>query len=168
VRPDISEFSFGYALTSELVARLGIKSVGAPIFPSLVEEGKVAYDVAIPGLPLFLQFKLSDHMVRGTALEATLLGVPYYRMHLRPRRHSKQHELLHQLEAKGNEVYYVAPEFHTPNDLNRAYDTSAVVEHSSFWRPIDIGLLPDDSDHYVAFQKGKPHGYFCSWRFRKL
>jgi hypothetical protein len=162
VRPDISEFSFGYVLTSELITRLGLKSVGAPVFPSLLEEGKVGYDVAIPGLPLFLQFKLSDHMVRGTALEATLLGVPYYRMHLRPRCHSKQHELLRQLESKGNAVYYVAPEFHTPSDLNQAYDTSTVIDRSTFWRPIDIGLLPDDDDHYIAFQRRQSVGYFCS------
>lgn len=162
MRPDISEFSFGYALTNELVARFHLGSVGAPVFPSLVEEGEVGYDVALPGIPVFLQFKLSDPMVRGTALEASRLGLPYYRMHLRPRRHSNQHELLLRLEAAGNEVYYVAPEFHTPADLNLAYDSGTVVDRAAFWRPRDIGSLVDDADHYIAFQVRGTVGYFCS------
>ena len=57
MKPNISEFSYGYALTSELVRLFGIKGVGAPVFPSLKEEGSVGYDVQVPGLPLFLQFK---------------------------------------------------------------------------------------------------------------
>ncbi len=86
MKPNISEFSYGYALTSELVRLFGIKGVGAPVFPSLREEGNLGYDVQIPGLPLFLQFKLSDEMVSSTAHQSDLLGVPHLRMHLRPLR----------------------------------------------------------------------------------
>jgi hypothetical protein len=162
VKPDISEFSYGYALTSELVRRFGFKSVGAPVFPSLVEEGHLGYDVKIPGVPLFLQFKLSDEMVRGTAKEAGLLGVPHFRMHLRPLRHSQQHNLLLDLERAGHAVYYAAPEFSTPADLNDAYNGKTVADRSVFWSPREIGPLPDDYEHYIVFRVGDAHGYFCS------
>jgi len=37
--PEISEFSYGFALTNEIVGWANLKA--PPIFPSLVEEGKV-------------------------------------------------------------------------------------------------------------------------------
>jgi hypothetical protein len=115
--PDFSEFSYGYAVTEEIVASLKAVVVGAPVFPSLYEEGKKGgYDVKIPlaGIPIFLQFKLSDYLKKKSAREyqTGLLGVPYYRMHLRPLRHSDQHNLLLDLEAAGEAVFYIAPEFH--------------------------------------------------------
>ena len=76
-----------------------------------------------PGIPLFLQFKLSHCMVRNTAQEVIcgMLTSPFYRMHMRPTRHSDQHEMLLELEDKGNEVYYSAPAFHTSVEFNDAY-----------------------------------------------
>lgn len=162
MKPDISEFSYGFALTSELVSRFGWKAIGAPVFPSLIEEGKVGYDVKIPGLPLFLQFKLCDEMIKGTASQANLLGVPHLRMHLRPRRHSDQHDLLLALERKGNAVYYACPEFVRAADLNDAYSSSTVASHSAFWSPLAVGPLPDEKDHHIAFKPGAATGYFCS------
>jgi len=45
--PDISEFSYGFALTHELIALAGEPLRAAPIFPSLIEEGRAGggYDV---------------------------------------------------------------------------------------------------------------------------
>lgn len=63
MQPDISEFSYGYALTEEFIFRSGMPLRAAPLFPSLLSEGKTGggFDVSIPfvGYPLFLQFKLS-------------------------------------------------------------------------------------------------------------
>jgi len=60
--PAFSEFTFGYALTDNLVNRVLSGVRGVPLFPSLNEEGQadVGYDVKIPRFsrPLFLQFKL--------------------------------------------------------------------------------------------------------------
>src|SRR5436190_10639379 len=113
MRPLLSEFSFGYALTEELVAGALGGLVAAPIFPSLLQEGHAGggYDLQLPlaGAPLYLQFKLSDCMVYRSAAEWNDFGHSYYRMHLRPQRHSEQHRMLCDLEATGNEVYYVAP-----------------------------------------------------------
>ena len=168
MKPNISEFSYGYALTDELRHWHNLPITASPIFPSLYREGQPGggYDVRLErgGLPLFLQFKLSDWMVRGTAREARTgqMLAPYYRMHLRPRRHSAQQEMLLNLENDGHEVYYVAPVFHEPSELNDAYREREVVARSIWMRPSYIGPLQDDDDHYVAFYNPRQSPVFCS------
>lgn len=173
MKPDISEFSYGYAVTEELVAKFGAKVIAAPVFPSLYEEGKKGgYDVKIPlrGSPIFLQFKLSDRLKRSSAKEhqAGLISIPYYRMHLRPLKHSDQHNLLLELEQDGETVFYIAPEFHLPGELNTFYLSRTVVSNSSAFSPLDIGKLPDDNEHYVVFEKGSNVGYRCSDQPKKV
>ena len=167
MKPNISEFSYGYALTEELIIWHETTLTAAPVFPSLYQEGQPGggYDVMLqrPGLPLFLQFKLSHCMVRRTAQEVRdgIFQPPFYRMHIRPSRHSDQHEMLLDLENGGNEVYYSAPAFHTPDEFNDAYLLHQVRARSLCIRPSQIGPLPDDNDHHVAFLLGyTPH--FCS------
>ncbi len=172
MRPLLSEFSFGYALTEELASGAFGTVVGAPIFPSLIQEGQAGggYDLQLPlaGTPLFLQFKLSDRMVYRSANEWHLFNRAYYRMHLRPARHSDQHQLLLTLEASGEEVYYVAPYFHTTEELNVYYAGATVSDNSIWFQPSTIGALPDDDDHYVAFERNVPIAYFCSKDHRRL
>ena len=64
VRPDMSEFTYGFALTSELVWWSGVPFVALPVFPALIFEGAPGggWDVQIarPTIRLFLQFKISD------------------------------------------------------------------------------------------------------------
>jgi hypothetical protein len=167
MKPDISEFSYGYAVTECLIWDTTLPVVGAPIFPSLIAEGRSGgYDVAIPisGLIVFLQFKLSHFMKRNTALEAQhgCLSTPFYRMHLRPKRHSMQHEMLLDLEVSGHQiVFYAAPKFHLPQELNRAYLRRSIIQQSIFIKPSIIGPLPDTGDHHISFKNGFPV-YMCS------
>lgn len=168
--PDISEFSFGYALTEELVNRPGLAITAAPLFPSLLAEGQTGggYDVHLPfaGFPLFLQFKLSHCMVKRSAHECQigLFRPNFYRMHLRPLRHSQQHDLLLDLEGKGHAVFYAAPHFHSPEELNEAYMSGDVANRCLFVRPSDIGTLPDDGDHHISFKAGQPAYLFSEPR----
>ena len=161
MRPGISEFSYGFAITSEFVQTPGAVTA-APEFPSLRAEGQQGggWDVQLDrfGVPLFLQFKLCDQMTRRTCKETRQEGfnVPCYRMHLRPARSSRQHEMLLDLEATGEDVYYVAPMFHQPEELNDAFLRGAVRARSIWLRPSDIGPLPDDRDHHVSFERGRP------------
>src|SRR4051812_2702044 len=103
---EFSEFSYGYCLTESLIGGLGTPLTAAPVFPSLVQEGMLGYDVALeqPGTPLFLQFKLVHQMVRGNAKEAKRgnFQLPFYRMHLRSNLISDQHRSLLALEQAGN------------------------------------------------------------------
>ena len=164
--PDISEFSYGYAVTESLIWDTSLPIVGAPIFPSLIMEGRVGgYDVAIPfeGLILFLQFKLSHYMVRNSTVESRrgFLTTPFYRMHIRPRRHSRQHEMLLELEANGHSVLYAAPKFHRSHELNQAYLRRTIVQQSLLISPSTIGNLPDNGDHHLSFRNGSSV-YLCS------
>jgi len=159
MHPKISEFSYGFAITTELVRASG-SVTAAPVFPSLFEEGQIGggWDVRLdrPGLPLFLQFKLCHQMIRRNCREVTQgsFNVPCYRMHLRSARSSRQHEMLLDLEWKGQEVYYVAPEFHLAEELNDAFLQRLVCERSIWIRPSEIGPLPDDGDHHLSFEPG--------------
>lgn len=160
----LSEFSYGYALTEELVSGVSANVTAAPVFPSLYAEGQVGggWDVMIPYpvTPLFLQFKLTHYMLRRSAKERQLFRERYYRMHLRPSRFSDQHELLLAWEAAGNATFYAAPRFHTTSALNRAYLSRDVIACSAFFPPSIIGALPDQYDHYLAFNDTLL--YFCS------
>ncbi|MYM42216.1 hypothetical protein [Duganella qianjiadongensis] len=166
--PDFSEFSYGYAVTEEIVAANKATLAAAPLFPSLYQEGKAGggYDVEIPlqGIPVFLQFKLSDCLERTNSKEYDHIipNLPYYRMYLRPRNHSDQHKLLINLENSGQSVFYIAPEFHLPSELNKFYLSKTVISNSAAFSPLDLGLLPDDEQHYVVFERGTSMGYFCS------
>ena len=55
-----SEFSFGYAFTENLIRSSPLSPSGAPVFPNLVQEADLGYDVRIdlPGLPWFFQYNL--------------------------------------------------------------------------------------------------------------
>lgn len=166
--PDFSEFSYGYAVTAELVASSKATLAAAPLFPSLYEEGKPGggYDVKIPtrGTPIFLQFKLSDYLNRTNAKEypSPIPTLPYYRMHLRPRNHSHQHQLLIDLEHSGETVFYIAPEFHLLSELNHFYISKTIILNSAAFSPLELKPLPDDEKHYVVFKRGASDGYFCS------
>ena len=156
MRPLLSEFSFGYALTEELASGALGQLIGAPIFPSLIQEGQPGggYDLQLPlvGAPLFLQFKLSDCMVYRSANEWEIFQRSYYRMHLRPARHSDQHALLRTLEASGEEVYYVAPYFHTTEELNTHYVRKKQLD-KQFFTHIADELLHMSADSKEAAPK---------------
>jgi hypothetical protein len=158
LEPNISEFSYGYTLTRELDNLFGPQITAAPVFPSLIAEGDLGYDLRLErnGIPLFIQFKLCHCMVRDTAAEIKQHGLfpagsNFYRMYIRAARHSRQHQLLLDLEGRGFDVFYAAPAFHQPVELDQAYLTSNVAARSVFVSPSAIGQLPDDDHLHVAF-----------------
>lgn len=166
MKPDFSEFSFGFALTREICAANCGDMRAAPVMPSLIDEGQAGggYDVFVdqPGHPLYLQFKISERMVRSTAAEWDEFDEPYYRFWIHAGRHSAQHELLLQLDIDPNAVYYAAPAFHTVGALNRAFLDEVMFEQTAFFRPRDLGPMPDRDAHVVAFRPEDHHGVRCS------
>jgi hypothetical protein len=163
MRPEFSEFSYGFALTQE-ICDLFADRLYAPAFPSLLAEGQTGggYDVFIPDAAIFLQFKVSDRLTTRAAKESSLLGVPYFRAHLHRRNHSDQHELMLQLENCGNLAFYIAPAFTTNFDFNQNYSARTVAVESTFFAPSEIGPLPDDDPHYVVFRNAGGGIQFCS------
>ncbi len=165
-----SEFSFGYAFTENLIRSSTTAPSGAPVFPNLVQEAQLGYDVHIdlPGLPLFLQYKLPELMTRNTAAEISKyklagLSIPFFRMPLMRSGASRQHERLIELEKKfPGTVLYVSPCLRNVTQFDLAYKNGHVHELSMFFSPTDIGPLPDTKDHSVAYHNGPPVAYFRS------
>ncbi len=166
MRPEFSEFSFGYALTEALVN--GQQHIVRPTFPTQRQERSVGYDLRLdrPGSPIFLQFKLCQGMTRRSAREYAYHGLPldfpFLRMPLMPSRLSPQHDRLLKLESRGETVYYAAPRFFRDDDFAAHYGNQGILSHSAFIRPGAIGALPDDTDHHVSFDCDARHGWFLS------
>jgi hypothetical protein len=157
MRSLISEFSYGFALTHELVSALGSLSA-APVFPSLIEEGRAGggYDVKLeaPGVPLFLQFKRSDCLSRRSAREirgGAPLTTPYYRIEITAKADSEQHEMLIDLDQPPNLVFYAAPMFHQKSEFDTAFLSGTVRQQSFFVSPKTIGHFADAGAHHLSF-----------------
>lgn len=155
-----TEFSFGYAFTENLIRSLTVQPVGAPVFPNLLQEGQLGYDVRIdlPGCPVFLQYKLPELMVRTTAAEIAQyalpgISVPFFRMPLMRRDLSDQHTLLIGLENQfPDAVFYASPAIPDAHSFDAAYKGANVHRRSVFFSPKSIGALPDDKQHVVAYR----------------
>ncbi|MER9707841.1 hypothetical protein NKJ10_27110 [Mesorhizobium sp. M0204] len=165
-----TEFSFGYAFTENLIRSSSAAPVGAPVFPNLIQEGHSGFDIRInfPGVPLFFQYKLPELMKRGTAFEIASghcpgLSIPFFRIAMMRRDVSRQHELLLRLEARyPSNVFYAAPCIANISDFDRSYNGATVARQSIFLSPGEIGPLPDDKAHSLAYKPGLATGYFCS------
>ncbi|QEN84747.1 hypothetical protein FZC33_00175 [Labrys sp. KNU-23] len=107
-------------------------------------------------------------MKRATAFEITGgncpgLSVPFFRIAMMRRDVSRQHELLMRLESRyPSNVFYATPALANIKEFDRAYNIASVAQQSVFFSPREIGRLPDDKTHTIAYQPGLPVGYFCS------
>lgn len=161
MRSLLSEFSYGFALTHELVQSMGTLSA-APVFPSLIAEGSPGggWDVHLdrPGVPIYIQFKRSECILIRSGKEIRLgadLLPPYYRFAVTASADSKQHEMLLTLDVPPNEVFYAAPMFHTKPEFDVAFLDGEVRQKSFFVRPRDIGPFTDGATHHVSFDGRK-------------
>ncbi|NNU63050.1 hypothetical protein [Ochrobactrum soli] len=165
-----TEFSFGYAFTENLVRGSATAPTGAPVFPNLVQEATLGYDVQIgfPAVPLFFQYKLPELMTRASAFEIAgglcpSLTLEFFRIALMRRDVSDQHQLLIDWEGRyPGQVFYAAPSLRDCVAFNTAYNAASVVSTSVLFSPVDIGPLPDDKVHTIAYKPGLSYGYFCS------
>lgn len=158
-----SEFSYGFAATSELAADLRSRRK-APVFPSLLAEAKLGWDVKLQshaGAIVFVQFKISEALTRSTASEWYLYGAQYFRIYIRRRRHSNQHNLLKALAAREPFVYYLAPRFYELAAFDRSYVRSEVLANSISFPVGALPRLKDDDQHYICFRTGAD-AYWCS------
>ncbi|MGB7100802.1 MAG: hypothetical protein WBD95_18825 [Xanthobacteraceae bacterium] len=163
--PEISEFSYGFALTNEIVGWAPVAA--APLFPSLIEEGKAGggYDVRLDmsGVALYLQFKRADCMIRTNAREIQqyrlAISVPFYRFKITESGKSDQHEMLLALTETSNLVFYAAPRFHELAEIDEAWAINRVAARSIFVSPKEIGELDDDS-HHIAYDDNR--AWLCS------
>jgi hypothetical protein len=165
-----TEFSYGYAFTENLIRSSSSGPTTAPVFPNLVQEATSGFDVQIdlPGQPLFFQYKLPELMTRNAAKEISThhlanISVPFFRMPLMRRDLSDQHQILIDLEHSfPGSVFYATPCLPHVHAFNAAYAARRVHRRSAFFSPAEIGPLPDDKFHSIAYRPGMAYGWFCS------
>jgi hypothetical protein len=160
----VSEFSYGFVLTHELVNAYGYLPTDAPQWSRRrrKKDAEADEDAAPRGYPLFLQFKASEYMKRRNAGESKLVGLPYFRFALHRKTQSNQHQLLIELEKMSCAVFYATPKIHEAVNLNSAFFDHQVVASSLFVNPGEIGELPDNRSHRVVFSGRSADVYICS------
>lgn len=156
MRSELSEFSYGFAITAELRDLFWPWVVEAPIFPTLRSEARLGWDVKFPLLArsIFLQFKVADALTRRSAVEWRYYLAPYCRFPLHRLSRSNQHNLLRTLALSGEFVFYVAPRFYRLEEFNGRY-RGAMVANESSWIPLlSLPTVSDDQQHHVTYRTG--------------
>jgi hypothetical protein len=161
---EFTEATYAFSVVGELMTG-GFGVTAVPAFPSQWSEGREGgFDVEVPFVAgsVFLQFKLSEWMVRTSAQQWNLFHQEYFRFWLHSPTRSKQHQLLLDLEGTPADVYYAAPAFRESAELNDHYFGGRVCDNSIAVPPIEIGPLPDTLDHCVCFRTAAGVRFFSS------
>jgi len=132
------EFEFTVAFIHDFLKKneaLGSQAMVG--LPTPAEEAQVGYDAKLStdGYPRFFQFKRPDYIGAGLGNQGDRYpDQPYYRINITPHESSLQHNLLVNLARRGYEVYYAAPIFHDPQQLDRHRNAEQIMEHT-IWVP---------------------------------
>ncbi len=156
MRAEISEFSYGFAITAELRDLFWPRIVEPPIFPTLRDEAQLGWDVRFPlvGRPLFLQFKVAEALTRASAAEWGYYNALYYRFPLHRISRSNQHNRLRNLALIEPFVFYVAPRFYRLEEFTERYTHIAVTQESA-WIPLSrLPSINDDLQHFITYRTG--------------
>ena len=156
----LSEYSYGFGATNEALGHL--RSIGAqavPFLPSLVHENELGFDVAFgePGALLMLQFKLghqlSRYVRRRGETVAPEVARPFWRFDVDV--DQPQFLRLREWEARGADVYYVAPRFADWRSYQRHFLREAILDHSLLITPGDIetGSGGTPGKHRVVYDR---------------
>ena len=132
------EFEFTVAFIHDFLKKSEARGSQAMVgMPTPAEEAQVGYDatLATNGYPRFFQFKRPDFIGASLGNQGWRYpDQPYYRINITPHEWSHQHNLLVNLARRGYEVYYVAPIFHDPQQLDRHRNAEQIMEQS-IWVP---------------------------------
>ena len=162
--PAFSEFSYGFALSYEVMNAFRPTMVGSPLFPSLLEEANLGYDVAFAptGWPLFLQFKLARYMKQRNAKYWGDYNAPYFRIDMHKRDKSNQHNLLRDLSKVEPEVYYAAPCFYQKSDFDNFFVTDRILMKSQFFPVSVLPKITDNDQHHIIFRSTSSNYFWHS------
>jgi len=163
MRCEFSEFTYGFAVTHEMVEATKALLPGPPLLPSLGDEGLLGFDVRMDGLlgwTFMFQYKIPQLLVRKNAAEWSFWKSNYLRFHTRDS--SDQHELLLALEDASifNVVQYLCPMFATAYGLNQAFTSGSLEDRSLRLRPSEIG----PGSHSVTFDGSGSYKIFSEPR----
>lgn len=166
-----SESGFAFAFTENLLNSGLLSGSAAPRFLSTYAEGKGQHwDAHIPARPVafYFQFKIPDVLQRGRTLTTgARLKLPFYRMNLRSENGYAQHHGLLDMEARGENVYYVAPRFHDSAMLDSLFSKREIPSHSAWFRPSNV-TPPDYIKSHGAVYDDRGHLWEIRSRSRSL
>jgi hypothetical protein len=160
MKPEFSEFSFGFALTYEIANALQPEITVLPLFPSPVadlEEGPGPTFVE-RGWPLFLQFKLAHCLKTSRATQWEDYRTPFFRISIPERTRSNQYSLLRTLSSTEPEIYFAAPAFYRQIEFNQAFMSNQILNESRFIPLRELPELADDDEHHITY--GRSSGGF--------
>jgi hypothetical protein len=162
LRPLFSEFSYGFGIAREIQLLADKNTRAYPIFPSLVNEKNLGWDVKFRfrGVSLFLQFKRSDYLKKNNAREWNNFNQPYYRFSVYSFKESPQHNCLVDLAARKPHVYYCAPLFHMDADFNKFYLRRRVLGESVWISTRGLPRIQGRQHHRISYTP--THGIFQS------
>ena len=162
MKPEFTEFSYGFALTYEIAHALQPGLVAEPLFPTLLAGQDGGGGFPARGYPIYLQFKLAEYMKTAHAREWPTYGSSYYRLTIPSRLRSNRHNLLRALSAEETEVYYASPAFYRQLEFNQAFVSNQLLNESRLIPLCQLPDLADDQPHYVTYCRGVPGFYWHS------
>jgi len=156
-----SELQYAYSCTRELENRLGSSCSCAPYFPTLIEEAKFGFDVAIGSLyaPVFLQYKVADYMIRKSARNWKEFSSSFFRFSVYPATKSPQHNRLKSLSTVFPFVYYCSSAFVDYDQFDSFHTHGQIVDNSVFINLCTIPKNSGNAEHDIIFQT-------APWRYR--
>lgn len=155
---EITNISYCTALTYELVIKYDFQILGAPTFPSLREEAFFKTDSKKPTVLIFMQYKLGEYFIGNTSSLKDYWGVPYFRFLIHPKNKSKNHQLLINLEAMNQLVFYTAPEMRTMNEFYKHLKQQSILDRSTFWSPQKIGSFSENERYTLSYKRNTNYG----------
>ena len=125
------------------------------IFLPWSKRGRSGYDLKLgfPGLPTYIQFKLSDRLTRRPAKYWDYYHEPYFRFDITPRTVSQTNTtFLRDLADNGEEVFLrSAAVLEHKTSFNEAFRDSQIAARS-MWLPLgQLPYLTDYEPHHVTF-----------------
>jgi hypothetical protein len=164
MRPHFTELQYAYSCTKEIEDDLILPTFGVPYFPSLRDEGKCGFDVKINTIvaPIFLQYKVSDYMVRKKARKWNLFNSAHFRFPIYPADKSPQHNLLKKLSLTQPFVYYCASALEDYKEYEYYHKQRNITSNSAFIPLARLPYIMGSNNHDILFDLASRRGFFCS------
>lgn len=161
---EFSEFQYGYSATSQLENRFKKYLIKPPHLPSLIEEGKVGYDLELPsnGNPIFFQFKLSKYLSQRNAKQWNHYNLPYYRFKIWPKSKSNQHNELISLSQRKLYVFYCSPIFYKRIDYFRFHMSNSILQNSKITPCLMLPRISGNAKHCICYDQNGSNTQFFS------
>ena len=155
MKSEFGEAQFQFAILFELLnKKLWSKKI---YIPTPAKENDEGFDAKLinkaSGKPLFLQFKVSQHITDARGKHFGKFGKSYFKFHTYPweNKEKNQHNVLRKLNEIFPCVFYVAPLFCSMEDFQYFFEEKQLLWKSKFIMPKDLNEITDISEHEICY-----------------